>query len=382
MAKPSGKKTIVPVNAPVISREAKRFVLDSLRTGWLSSAGPYVRKFEEAFAKYLGVKHGVAVANGTAALHCAVRALDIGGDDEVICPAFTMIASIFSVMYTGAKPVFVDCELETFNMDATQIERKITSRTKAIMPVHIFGHPCDMDTINAIARKHGLKVIEDAAEVHGALYKGRKCGSMSDISCFSFYANKIITTGEGGMVMTDDDLLAAKLRKLRDLCHSDEKRFIHDDLGYNYRMTNIQAAIGLGELTNITRYIRKKIRIANRYTTALKKIPGLRPPVTLPGMRNVFWMYGVLVDQNKFGMSKDGFRKALADRGIETRDFFYPPHVQPAILRKYPDTPVFPNADFLAKNGCYLPSGLALTDREIDRVLETVSSLRKAHGRP
>jgi len=238
-----------------------------------------------------------------------------------------------------------------------------------------------MDAVNTVARKHGLKVIEDAAEVHGALFKGRKCGTLSDVSCFSFYANKIITTGEGGMVLTDDDALALRLSKLRDLCHSDRTRFIHEDLGYNYRMTNIQAAVGLGELRNIDRYIRRKIAIAARYTRTLEKIPGIRPPVTLAGARNVFWMYAVLIDEDQFGLSKDGFRKALAERGIDTRDFFYAPHLQPAITRKYPDTPVFRNTEFVSNHGCYLPSGLALTDKEIDRVLAAIREIHESHAR-
>jgi len=235
-----------------------------------------------------------------------------------------------------------------------------------------------MDTIREIAKKHRLAVVEDAAEAHGALYKGRKCGTMSDLSCFSFYANKIVTTGEGGMILTNDGRLADRLRALRDLCHSPQKRFIHNDLGYNYRMTNIQAAIGLGELENIGRYIKRKIQIATRYTKKLLKIPGIRTPVTRPNTRNVFWMYGILIASETFGMDKNKFRSALAERGIDTRDFFYPPHLQPAITRAYPDTSVFPNTVFAAENGCYLPSGLALTDPEIDFVCKTIQSLYKA----
>ncbi|HNV86974.1 MAG TPA: DegT/DnrJ/EryC1/StrS family aminotransferase, partial [Candidatus Omnitrophota bacterium] len=372
----SSKNKFIPVNAPVISVEAKQYVQNCLKTGWLSSAGPYVKKFESAFARYVGAKHGISVSSGTAALHCALHALGLKAGDEVIIPAFTMIASIFAVMYTGAKPVFVDCEPETFNIDTKAIGEKITSKTKALMAVHIFGHPCEMDSLRGIAKKYGLAVIEDAAEAHGALYQGKKCGTLSDIACFSFYANKIITTGEGGMVLTDDDRLAERSRAFRDLCHSPRKRFIHDEVGYNYRMTNIQAAIGLGELKNISRYIKRKIQIAGRYTKQLSKIPGIRPPVTRPNVRNVFWMYGILVDSKTFGMTKDEFRSSLANRGVDTRDFFYPPHLQPAITRAYPDTPVFPNAVFAAKNGCYLPSGLAIRDREIDFVCETIASLR------
>jgi perosamine synthetase len=369
------KNRPIPVNAPVISEEAKRYVRDSLETGWLSASGPYVAKFEQAFASYLGMKHGVAVANGTAALHSALLALGIGAGDEVIVPAFTMIAPVFAVMYTGARPLFVDSERETFNIDVTRIESKITSKTRVILAVHIFGHPCEMDAIREIAKRRGLRVIEDAAEAHGALYRGHLCGSMSDISCFSFYANKVVTTGEGGMALTQDDALARRLRKFRDLCHSDEKRFIHEDLGYNYRLTNVQAAIGLGELENIDRYVARKRAIAARYDAGLRHVPGIRTPITRPHARSVFWMYGILVDEKAYGRSKDGLRRALAERSIETRDFFYPPEDQPALTRRLGDVGCHPHAAYLAKTGCYLPSGLAITDEEIDRVAEAVRDL-------
>ncbi len=369
------KNKFVPVNEPVISNEAKLYVNECLETGWLSSAGPFVEKFEHAFADFIGVKHAVAVSSGTTALHTALCALDIHPGDEVIVPAFTMMATIFAVMYTGAKPVFVDCESETFNIDVNQIESKITDKTKAIIPVHLFGHACEMDSILNIASRHGLFVVEDAAEAHGGTYKGRKCGSMSDISCFSFYANKIITTGEGGMVLTDKDHLAEKLRKIRDLYHSDRKRFIHEDIGYNYRFTNIQAALGLGELENISNYITKKISMAKRYTENLKTITGIRTPVTLPHIKNVYWMYVILIDKEKFGVTKDALRSALHEHNIDTRDLFYPPNKQPVLTKRYSSLGSFPNTEYVARNGCYLPSGLAITEEQIDHVCQVIKSI-------
>lgn len=366
----------VPVNSPLISDEAKRNVAETMNTGWISSAGKFVEQFETGFANYLGMKHGIAVSNGTAALHVALLSIDIGPGDEVIVPAFTMMSTILAVLYTGAKPVFVDCELETYNIDVTQIEAKITPNTKAILPVHIYGHACEMDEILAIAKKHQLRVIEDAAEAHGGEYKGRKCGAMSELSCFSFYGNKIITCGEGGMVLTNDDELAKKCRKIKDLYHSDKKRFIHEHVGYNYRLTNVQAAIGCGEIEHIDEYIAKKQWMADFYGSHLKDIPGLRLPMTKSYVKNVYWMYGIVVDQAKFGMSKDDLRTKLKEHGIDTRDFFYSPNVQPVLLEKFGNMGDFPNTDYIAENGLYLPSGLALTETEAEYVCTTIHQLR------
>ncbi len=366
----------IPVNQPVISKEAKANVMAALESGWISSSGPYVAEFENAFAKYIGRKHGIAVSNGTAALHIALLSLGIGAGDEVIVPAFTMGACFMAVMYTGAKPVFVDCEMETWNMDPEKIEEKITPKTKAIMAVDIYGHPSDMETIMSIANKHKLLIIEDAAEAHGATYRGKKCGSFGDVGCFSFYANKIITTGEGGMVLTDDDLVAREARKFRDLYHSDAKRFIHEKIGYNYRLTNLQAAVGLGELSHINSYIERKINMAKLYTEGLALIDCLSVVKNKPDVRNVYWMYGIVIDEKKFGMSRDELREALIKKGVETRDFFYPPEDQPA-LKNIIGAETFPNAASLGKHGLYLPSGLALTESQIRFIIEAVSSLAR-----
>lgn len=370
----------VPVNEPIISIESKRNVNEALDTGWISSAGTFVEEFEQNFARYLGVKHAITTSNGTTALHAALLALDIGEGDEVIVPAFTMISSIFSIMYTGAKPVFVDCELETFNIDTALIEAKITPKTKAIMPVHIYGHASDMDPILALAKKHNVFVIEDAAEAHGGEYNGKKCGTMSDVACFSFYGNKIITTGEGGMVVTNNDDLAHKVRKIKDLYHSDEKRFIHKHVGYNYRMTNLQAAIGTGELSHIDEYIAKKQWMAETYGAHLKDIPGVRLPATKPNVKNVYWMYAIVISPEEFGMNKDELRVQLKEAGIDTRDFFYSPTDQPVLTERYADIGEYPNTDYIAANGLYLPSGLALTEEQINYVCEQVKVLHAAHA--
>lgn len=366
----------IPVNEPLISKEAKRNIKEAVDTGWISSSGKFVTQFEEEFAKRWGVKHAISVANGTGALHVALLSLGIKKGDEVIVPAFTMAASWMSILYTGARPVFVDCELDTYNIDVKKIEEKITSRTKAIMPVHIYGHPCDMDPIMKLARKYGLRIIEDAAEAHGATYKGKMAGTFGDIGCFSFYGNKIITTGEGGMIITNNDELANKCRKLKDLSHS-QKRFIHDGIGYNYRMTNMQAAIGCGELKHLNAYIQKKEQMARLYNTLLANVPGIITPKAKENVRNVYWMYSILVDKEQFGIAKDDLRMKLKERGVDTRDFFYSPKDQPILTRIAASGKNFPNTDYIARHGLYLPSGLALTDRQIRYVCKTISALAK-----
>lgn len=364
----------VPVNEPLIAPEAKRNVLDAVESGWISSAGSFIPRFEEEFARILGVKHGIAVMNGTAALHLALVSLGIDPGDEVIVPDFTMIATVNAVLYCGAHPVFVDVDRGTFCMDPEQVAAKITPRTKAILPVHIYGHSADMDPLLELARKHGLAVIEDAAEVHGATYKGRPCGSIGTINCFSFYANKLITTGEGGMVVTDDDSLAAHTRSLRDLAHSPGKRFWHTELGYNYRMTNLQAALGVGHLPHLPEYVAKKQWMGKRYGEELAGIRGLRLPVTKPWATNVYWMYAVLVTDD-FGMSKDELRARLLEKGVDTRDFFYPCHTQPFLADHPQARDSFPVTEDIAARGFYLPSGLALTEEQLTYVCEALRAI-------
>lgn len=365
----------IPVNEPVVSRASKANVNRALKTGWLSSAGPFVGQFEHDFARYLGVKHAITVNTGTAALHIALLAGGVGVGDEVIVPAFTMASTWLAVIYTGATPVFVDAEPTTYNIDPTLIEAKITKRTKAILPVHVYGHPADMDTIMRIAKKHQLLVIEDAAEAHGATYQGKIVGGIGNIGCFSFYANKLITTGEGGMVVTDDDSLAEEAKKFKDLYHSPQKRFIHEKVGYNYRMTNLQAGVGVGELQHVDKYIKKKIHMANRYTKQLRHIHGITTPQTLPGCTNIHWMYAIRINPHQFGMTKDELRNKLKSEGIDTRDFFYAPGDQPVLVNLGLTQDDYPVTQLIAKTGLYLPSGLAITNAQIDHVCDTLENI-------
>lgn len=372
------KKQNIPVNEPLLSKEAAKNLKESIKTRWLSSAGPFVKKFEDEYAKTFGVNHAVTTTSGTTALHLALVSLKIGPGDEVIVPAFTMAAVWLSVMYTGAKPIFVDCEIETFNIDPNQIEQKINTRTKAIIVAHMYGHSAEMDPILEIAKKHKLFVVEDAAEAHGGEYHNKLCGTMGDLGCFSFMANKIITTGEGGMVITQNDELASRMRSYKDFCYSPTKRFIHTDVGFNYRMGNLQAAVGYGEIKNLKKYIKIKRWMADEYKKGLSNVPGLRLPINKPGVKNVYWMYAILIDEEKFGMSRDSLREKLKEVGIDTRDFFYPPEEQPALLNKGLVTDKFPNTTFASKHGLYLPSGLAITKDQIKRVVSAVKKISKS----
>lgn len=357
----------VPVNEPVITQAAKAYVADALETGWVSSAGPYIDSFEKSFAEFIGVNHAVTVTSGTTALHLSLAALGIGKGDEVILPDFTIVSCMNAVLYAGAIPVFVDIDPETYCMNPSLIEAAVTEKTVAVMPVHIYGHSCDMDPILSIAQKRNLLVIEDAAEVHGAEYKGRKCGSMGTVSAFSFYGNKIITTGEGGMVCTDDDLIADELRLLRNLAHAPGKRFWHEEVGYNYRLTNMQAALGLGQLESVDTLLAHKHWMGAQYTKKLSDIHGLILPVTKDYSTNVYWMYGVRVTDT-LGISRDDLTARLRERGVDTRDFFIPLSSQPIAQDFGPSQ--CPVSAEVAASGFYLPSGLALTQEQLDYVCD------------
>lgn len=377
----------IPVNEPLLGKEELRRVTDCIRTNWVSSQGKYLTAFEERFAAYCGVRYGVSVTSGTAALHLALLTLGIGPGDEVLVPTLTMAATAFAVSYCGATPVFIDSEPETFNMDPEAVERYLRRQTKtgrhkvkALLPVHLYGHPADMDRLRAIADRYALFLVEDAAEAHGAEYKGRRCGSLGDLGCFSFYANKIITTGEGGMVVTDDPRLAEKARRLKDLAHSEQRRFLHTDLGYNYRMTNLQAALGLAQLKKIDRHIQKKRRLARSYTRELRDIPGLRLPLEKPWAFSVYWMYALLVGED-FGLTRDKLMEALKERGIETRSFFVPMHQQPVYQQKrYPGRffGPYPVSEQASREGLYLPSGLTLTAAQIRYIGEQLRRLQRS----
>lgn len=366
----------VPVNEPLLDGNEERYLLECIRTGWISSEGPFVARFEEQFAARIGRKYAVAVSNGTVALEAAVVALGIEPGDEVIMPTFTIISCAAAVVRAGAIPVVVDCDPVTWNMDVAQLESRITPRTKAVMVVHIYGLPVDMDPLLALAAKHGLKVIEDAAEMHGQTYNGRPCGSFGDISTFSFYSNKLVTSGEGGMIVTDDPALTEKCRSLRNLCFKREQRFVHDELGWNFRMTNLQAAIGVAQLERLDEFVQIKRRMGARYTELLADTPGIQVPLTHTKFAdNIYWVYGMILDDTvPFGATEAMTRMATA--GIGTRPFFWPMHEQP-VFRKmglFADES-HPVAERIARRGFYIPSGVALTDGQIERSAGAVKDM-------
>ena len=368
-------KRIIPVCEPRLDGNELKYVTNCIETNWISSAGRYIQGFEAAFAAACDCKYGAACANGTVALHLALATLGLGPGDEVILPTFTMIATINTVTYTGAQAVLVDSELRTWNMDVTQIESKITPRTRAIVVVHTYGHPVDMDPVMDIARRHNLYVLEDAAESHGARYKGRRTGSLGDCAAFSFYGNKIITTGEGGMVTTNNEEIARIAWNLRDHAFSEERHFWHKYLGFNYRMTNLQAAVGLAQTEQLETFVKARRENAAYYTSLLKGIPGITTPPEAAWAENVFWMYGILV-QDEFGISRDELRQRLAKRGIETRTFFIPMHVQPIYFQQFKGQR-YPVSETLCKRGLYLPSASSLTHSEIEFVAQSVVEARK-----
>ena len=375
---------MIRVNEPLLGKEEWIKVASCLKTNWISSQGKYLAEFEEKFARYCGVGYGISTTSGTTALHLALVTAAIGPGDEVIMPTFTMAATAFAVCYCGAVPVFIDSEPETFNLDvhlaASYLKRQEKNgrvKVKAILPVHIYGHPVDMDPLLALAEQYKLVVIEDAAEAHGAKYKGKKCGSLGTMGCFSFYANKIITTGEGGMVVTDDAVLAERARRLKDLAHASGERFLHTDVGFNYRMTNVQAALGVAQLKRIESHIRKKRWMAREYGSRLGGVSGLKLPVEKSWARSVYWMYGVVVEPG-FSRTRDEVMERLKEKGIETRSFFIPMHRQP-VFQKGPcrvkNFKSFPVAEKLAAQGLYLPSGLTITRDQIDTVCTQIKKI-------
>jgi perosamine synthetase len=364
---------MIPVNQPLLSGREKELLAECIDTGWISSDGPFVKKFEEQFSSFIGVDYGIAVNNGTAALETALFAAGLSKGDEIIMPAFTIISCALAAIRLGAVPVLVDAEPETWNMDTSQIESRITPKTKAIMPVHIYGHPVDMEPILEIAEKYNLIVIEDAAEVHGAEYKGQRCGSIGDISVFSFYANKIITTGEGGMVVTSNPEMADRARSYRNLCFLPEKRFLHNELGFNFRMTNLQAALGVAQMERIEEFIAIKRRLGKYYREKLGVLKGIKCQVEKPWAMSVYWMYCIEIDTS-LGMTAEQMMKILAQNKIGSRPFFLGLHEQPALNKQG----LFLGESYavtekISKFGLYLPSGLTLIEQEIDQVVEVIS---------
>ena len=366
---------MVRVGEPWLGEEERLLVQQAMASGEIGHFGPFVHELEERFSAFCGVRFGVAVSSGTAALHLALVAAGIGTGDEVIVPALTFIATANAVTYTGARPVVADVTPETWTIDPAAVAARLTPRTRAVLPVHLYGHPCDMDGLSAAVAGRGMLLVEDAAEAHGAQYRDRRTGSLGDVAAFSFYLNKVVTTGEGGMVVTDNPSIEAAARSLRNQAFAPGSRFVHSELGFNYRMTNLQAAVGVAQVRRIEDIVRRKRDNAAYYRRLLGAIPGLRLPPEAPWAASVFWAFAVVVNDD-FGITRDALIRALAARGIETRPFFVPIHLQPLYA------PLFAEerhdiSEGLSERGLYLPSGTGLTTTEIDRVVEAVSDARK-----
>jgi perosamine synthetase len=360
----------VPIAEPVLGQEELDNVVDAMRSGWISSSGPYVKQFEDAFATFCGTRRAISVFNGTVALSLALSAINLQPGDEVIVPSLTFMASAATVMHLKAKPVFVDSDSRNWCMDPADIRRAITKKTKAIMPVHLYGHPCKMDEIMEIAEKRDIYVIEDAAEAHGAEFEGKRVGAIGDIGCFSFYANKIVTTGEGGMVTTSNDELAARMQLIKNHGMPADHKYWHPVLGYNFRMTNIQAAIGAAQMPKIENFIATKIRIAERYTEAFKGNPNITCQETMPWAKNVYWMYSVRVGSEKI---RDKLSADLSGSNIDCRNVFIPCNEQPIALDTYGRTMrQTPVAAQISRTGLSIPCGAGLTDEQQDLVIEAV----------
>lgn len=375
---------MIPVNEPLLNGNEKKYLEECIDSGWISSEGPFVKRFEERMAAATRRRHAIAVCNGTAALEAAVAALGLETGDQIIMPAFTIISCASAIVRCGCVPILVDSDPVTWNMDVGKLTEKITHeieinnnrKLKAIMVVHIYGLPVDMDPVLEIAKRYGLKIIEDAAEMHGQTYRGRPCGSFGDLSTFSFYPNKHVTTGEGGMVLADDDRLAERCRSLRNLCFQTNKRFVHEELGFNFRMTNLQAALGVAQMERLAEFVARKRRMGGRYTELLSGIDGLELMKEKTGYaENIYWVYGMVLKDGVPFDAEEAMRR-LGQKGIGTRPFFWPMHEQP-VFRKMGlfEGKRYPVAERLARRGFYVPSGMALTDGQIDEVAAAIRDL-------
>lgn len=366
----------IPVNTPLLDGNEKKYLNECIDTGWISSEGPFVKQLETGIADYVGRKYGIAVCNGSVALELAIEALHLTKGDEVIMPAFTIISCAAALVRKGVIPVLIDSDPNTWNMDVTQIEEKITDKTKAIMVVHLYGLPVDMDAVLDIAKSHSLYIIEDAAEAHGLSYKGKKCGSFGTVSVMSFYPNKHITTGEGGMVLVDDDELRERCRLFRNLCHSKEKRFYHEELGYNFRMSNIQAAIGVAQLEKIEEHLKLKREMGTSYQEKLCGVEGIQLPVAKTVYaENLYWVFGIVLD-NHISMNAEEMIARLSERNIGCRPFFYPMHMQP-VFKKMGlfKNERYPVAERLGERGFYVPSGLTVSEEQRQYVAEQIKEI-------
>lgn len=370
---------MISVSEPLLNENSFKYVEECLNTNWISSEGRFILEFENKWATYCSMNFGIAVSNGTTALEIAIASLGLEPGDEVIMPTFTIISCAIAVISAGAVPVLVDSDPSTWCMDVSQVESKITSRTRVIMPVHMYGHPVDMDPLLELAQKYNLFIVEDSAEAHGAEYKGKKVGGIGDLSCFSFYANKIITTGEGGMVLAKQVDHAERLRSLRNLCFQKERRFYHSELGHNYRLTNLQAAIGVSQVEQIEKLVAKKRWIGLTYTDRLKRLQQIALPVEEPWAKNVYWMYGIVLADD-IGYDATEFGNRLKAKGIETRPFFIGMHEQPVFQQRgLFGKEKYPVAERIARRGLYLPSGLTLSDAQIETVCKSVIKILEKH---
>jgi perosamine synthetase len=367
----------IPIAEPDLRGNELKYVTECVTTNWISSQGEFVRRFERDFAARLGVEHALAVANGTVALHLALAAFGIGPGDEVIVPDLTFAATINTVLHVGATPVVVDVDSATWNMCPKAVAAALSPRTKAIMPVHLYGQPADMDALIALARPRGIAIIEDAAEAVGASYNSTPCGALGDAACFSFFSNKVLTTGEGGMAVFRDTEVAQRARRLRDHGMRPTKRYWHDEVGFNFRLTNLQAAIGCAQLERLDAFLARKRALARRYVQRLGSLPELTLPATIEGLTNSYWVFSVIVDFAALDLDRDAFMERLARAGVETRPLFYPLHDMPPYQR-FTQGHAYPVTARLSANGLSLPSGVLLSDDDIDYVCDVVESQVRA----
>jgi len=364
------KRSLIPVTSPYFDEREAELLKECIISGWVSSGGPFVDKFENMVAEHSGTKYAISCSSGTSGLHLALLANNIGPGDEVIVPSLTFIATANAVTYTGAKPIFVDSDFKSWNVDPKLIEASITSKTKAIIPVHLYGLPVDMDAINQIAKNYNLIVIEDASEAQGAKYKNKMVGSLADMAVFSFFGNKIITTGEGGMVVTNNKKLANKCRILRDHGMSTKRKYWHEVLGYNYRMTNMQAALGVAQMSKIDIIIKKKREIAFEYNKQLKKLKGIIFPFEDQNYLNVYWLYTILINHNLFKLNATQLMKKLKKNNIDTRPVFVPLHSQPI----YNCGLKLPVANKIYSMGITLPSAYNLELKDIKKICDIIAN--------